>query len=472
MVNFNASTTSNNTNLRKDTAGNASRSRLKDRRSDRLLADTAAESARLLALKEELDEQRGTVEAGSKEELKQLSKDLRDSKRKVTRLEEELAEQTTALDRLKAMSVESETQSGSTNVDAIKSQLRDKTAEYKSTVAKIVQLEVKIATLQEENETFKLRFQQVTAEKDELAQTCENYERDNDKFRPVGDRENAAVIGKMEERYMKLETERDNLQGNLKAAQLKYSQLETELSDAQEVRPAADESEVVTEIHDMLDTLVDSNRRGKGGNVVKRVEATVSELRTLREAARRSAAAESARPSSDAKDHRIRALEKSELALKSRLDKNDAKFVVKKEKIKQLRDEIVALNTQLTTTKNQLAEATDEADSLAARRGSTATLDGDEELKAALALAERKVEGLELRLTGVEDERDEALTMSLKRRAPSGDGDNASATVSFVQSARAKEGVTKMAATIRDLNITITELREENLNLIIASVGV
>lgn len=126
--------------------------------------------------------------------------------RQVTRLEEELAEQTTALDRLKAMSVESETQSGSTNVDAIKSQLRDKTAEYKSTVAKIVQLEVKIATLQEENETFKLRFQQVTAEKDELAQTCENYERDNDKFRPVGDRENAAVIGKMEERYMKLET--------------------------------------------------------------------------------------------------------------------------------------------------------------------------------------------------------------------------------------------------------------------------
>lgn len=102
--------------------------------------------------------------------------------------------------------------------------------------------------------------------------------------------------------------------------------------------------------------------------------------------------------------------------------RNDAKFVVKKEKIKQLRDEIVALNTQLTTTKNQLAEATDEADSLAARRGSTATLDGDEELKAALALAERKVEGLELRLTGVEDERDEALTMSLKRRAPSGDG--------------------------------------------------
>lgn len=125
--------------------------------------------------------------------------------RQIARLEEELSETTAALDRLEALSTDSETQlSHSTDVDAIKAQLRDKTTDYKATVAKIVQLEVQVATLQEGNSTFQLRLQQVTAEKDALVEQCEQYEREQED-RPVGDRQNAAVIGKMEERYMKLE---------------------------------------------------------------------------------------------------------------------------------------------------------------------------------------------------------------------------------------------------------------------------
>lgn len=84
MVNFNASVNSNNTALRKDSAGNASRNRLKDRRSERALEDTAAETARLLALKEEIDAENRATEGGSKEEMKQLNKDLRESKRRVS----------------------------------------------------------------------------------------------------------------------------------------------------------------------------------------------------------------------------------------------------------------------------------------------------------------------------------------------------------------------------------------------------
>lgn len=60
------------------------------------------------------------------------------------------------------------------------------------------------------------------------------------------------------------------------------------------------------------------------------------------------------------------------------------------------------------------------------RRESTGSTESDSEekeaLQAALALAERKVEGLEARLSGVEGERDELLTMQLRRRAPSDGG--------------------------------------------------
>lgn len=118
------------------------------------------------------------------------------------------------------------------------------------------------------------------------------------------------------------------------------SQLERELAESHEDRPAANESEVINEIHDLLDGLVDSSRRGKGGDVCKRVDLTVSELKayissfssaltttdhsrcSLRESARRAAAAESNRPSSDAKDHKIRTLEDKIRALDAKLDKS------------------------------------------------------------------------------------------------------------------------------------------------------
>ena len=83
MVNFNANLNSNNTNLRKDTAGNASRARLKDRRAERAIEDAAAEAARIQALQEQLEAERANVEGGSKEEMRQLNKDLRDLKKKV-----------------------------------------------------------------------------------------------------------------------------------------------------------------------------------------------------------------------------------------------------------------------------------------------------------------------------------------------------------------------------------------------------